>query len=521
MQIRNKLFLGFGVITLAAVAVAGVALLVQASLGSSIENLVMVRMPQQKAAAIMVENIYSSALHMDDALLEDNPDGVKSDLEMTNSNRKSTLENMELLKQTCSADQELQLFNRIVEKRAPYLSPRELVIQLAKEGKRSQAQQALATLKPVRQAYLDAIRDLSAALQEQARMASESTMASLKTARILEIAMLLAALAIGMGTLLWVVNSITGPLQAFQHGVETLGQGNFTVSIADLNEDEFGHMGKTLNLAMASLRTAFTQLRGNALQVASGSTELSAASEQMAGASTEISQASEQQRSALEQVASAMTEFSASITEVSQHVHASRGQVERAEQAVSEGTTAGSASSQAMASIRETNGQMVKAVTVIQDIARQTNLLSLNAAIEAAKAGALGKGFSVVAEEVRKLAERSGQAAREIAELITRTNVAVEDGVGRVQESARVLDSIRESTQVIASMTKEIETALSQQSVTSHEVARKLDQVSAEVAHNSAASHQMSSTIQEVNRTASDLAQASEALRAAIGHYQV
>lgn len=86
----------------------------------------------------------------------------------------------------------------------------------------------------------------------------------------------------------------------------------------------------------------------------------------------------------------------------------------------------------------------MRAVKVIQDIARQTNLLSLNAAIEAAKAGQHGKGFAVVAEEVRKLAERSGSAAKEIARLIEDSNLAVAQGQDTVQEAVTALGRIRE-----------------------------------------------------------------------------
>jgi methyl-accepting chemotaxis protein len=316
-------------------------------------------------------------------------------------------------------------------------------------------------------------------------------------------------------------NALSAALRGMVEGMERLGQGNFRIQVKVESQDEFGEMGQSFNRACASLRDAFSQFKGTALQVASGATELSAASDQMASTSNEISRASEQQRDALEQVASAMTELSASIEQVSQHVHSSRGLVEQAERAVGEGAQAGKASSQAMDSIRDANIQMIEAVTVIQEIARQTNLLSLNAAIEAAKAGSQGKGFAVVAEEVRKLAERSGQAAQEIEALIARTNQAVHDGVGRVEETSRVLESMRESTQAIARMTKEMEGATVEQSTTSQEVTRQLDKVNSQVTQNSTATTQMSASIQEVSRTAGDLAGASEQLRMAVDRYQV
>jgi methyl-accepting chemotaxis protein len=303
--------------------------------------------------------------------------------------------------------------------------------------------------------------------------------------------------------------------------MERLGKGDFTTQVETHSTDEFGQMGISLNNTCLALRKSFAQFKDNALQVASGSTQLSAASDQMASASNEISHASESQRSAMEQVASAMAELSASIEQVSQHVKSSRKQVALAERDVDEGAAAGTASIQSMDSIREVNTQMIKAITVIQEIARQTNLLSLNAAIEAAKAGAMGKGFSVVAEEVRKLAERSGQAARQIADLITRTNEVVVEGVARVGDSARMLESIRKSTRAIAQMTKEMETATSEQAITGGEIAKQLDQVNAQVAQTSTANTQLNASSVEINRTATDLALASEHLRLGISNYQV
>jgi methyl-accepting chemotaxis protein len=521
MKISTKLFVGFGIVLVSALSVSVAALIAISSLRSNIGNLLQLRLPQLQSSKEITMNVYASAVFIDDALLEPDLGAARAELEQTGLSRKSTLANMEKLKASLRTDQDRALYQQIIDKRTPYATTRDVLIKAAQEGRKAEAQQILATIKPMRKAFFEALKAFDEHVQDQALSAGADTEASVRSAWVVVGTILVSAMILGIMTMLWCIRSIALPLREFQKSVAYLGEGDFTAKVVVNSQDEFGQMGMALNKAMSSLRTAFTQLKDNALQVASGSTELSATSGQMASASSEISQASEEQRHALEQVASAMVEFAASIEQVHQHVRQSRGQVERAELAVVEGTTVGSASSQAMISIRDTNGLMVKAVTVIQDIARQTNLLSLNAAIEAAKAGSQGKGFSVVAEEVRKLAERSGQAAREIADLITRTNGAVQDGVDRVQDSVRVLDSIRESTQVIAGMTKEIETAITEQATTSQEVSRQLEKVSGQVAHNSSATMQMSASIQEVTHTAGELARAAEQLRAAIGNYKV
>jgi len=521
MKIRSKLFIGFGVISASAVIAALAALVALSALSSSLDDMLSRRMPQLRAVSDITEAVYSSAVRIDEAIMADSPEGVAANLATMDGNRKITLANMDKLKASLNTDEGKAFYQAIIDKRTPYAKMRDELMQMARDGKKAEAERQLPTLAKLRTSFLGALKDMDTYVLDLAATDRKSTLAIANTARIVQVILSLAILVIAILVMIWTIKSIAAPMREFQRGLARVGEGDFTVSVDDATGDEFGQMGASLNAALAGLRGAFGRLKGDAMQVASGSSELSAASEQMAATSSAISDSSEHQRVALEQVASALTQVSASIEQISKSVRASRTQVGLAEQAVDEGAAAGAASSAAMDSIHATNGQMVKAVTVIQDIARQTNLLSLNAAIEAAKAGQQGKGFSVVAEEVRKLAERSGQAAREVGDLITRTNEAVRDGVARVQDSSRVLTSIREATRVIAGMTKEMETAINEQSTTSREVTRQLDKVTGQVAQNSSATTQMSATVQEVNRTAVDLAKASEHLREGIGKYQV
>lgn len=174
-----------------------------------------------------------------------------------------------------------------------------------------------------------------------------------------------------------------------------------------------------------------------------------------------------------------------------------------------------------MEEIERASGKIASAVAVIQEIAQQTNLLSLNAAIEAAKAGEQGRGFSVVAEEVRKLAERSRQAAVEIEQLIRDTQQTVAGGVDSVRNISALMERIKVSVGKGASLVREIGTATQEQSSTAQEISKRMDESAREIGQNAAATQELSATVHEISRTASDLAQVSNALAQAMARFAV
>ncbi|WP_306590161.1 methyl-accepting chemotaxis protein [Geothrix sp. 21YS21S-4] len=308
------------------------------------------------------------------------------------------------------------------------------------------------------------------------------------------------------------------PLQQL---VDGLRNSDLSREIPISTEDEIGAAARAFNDYNGGMRGTVLDVSQFAERVASGSTELAASADQMSHAVAEIARVSEDLKIAGERVSDALRSLGSSAGMVASRTRETEARSEDAVQETDRSAEAGQGAAHGMADIQLVTGQIVAAVTVIQEIARQTNLLSLNAAIEAAKAGSMGKGFAVVAEEVRKLAERSGTAAREIESLIQRTQDVVAEGARSVDTTLASLQAIRDRIGGMAESVRDIGGLSRQQADTGREVADMMAQTSLRLTQNASATHQLASTVVEIARTSEELSRVAEGMRSVVGGFRL
>ncbi|HJV49259.1 MAG TPA: HAMP domain-containing methyl-accepting chemotaxis protein [Geothrix sp.] len=309
--------------------------------------------------------------------------------------------------------------------------------------------------------------------------------------------------------------------QDIETAMNAVARGDLTKTPDIEGRDELARMAAGLAEIVQGLRRDIQAIAQSAEGTASSATELAATAEQVNRTAEELRRSTEQERLAMDRSSAALEQMNANILQVKTSTQRAEELAARSQEAGHQGLLAVQDTGRAMEAIEESSAKVNRIITVITDIARQTNLLSLNAAIEAAKAGAMGKGFAVVAEEVRKLAERSGAAAKEITALIQESTDRVSLGTDSVREASRSLERIDGHVRDNAGQLKEIAHAMDEQGRASEEVLRAMNSATQMVERNASATTQLSATVQETARTTDELAHLAQQLQSLTRRFQL
>ncbi len=291
---------------------------------------------------------------------------------------------------------------------------------------------------------------------------------------------------------------IAGPLARTVRVLEAVAKGDLTRSLPVNSSDETGQVAQSLNRALASVRKTLQE-------VGRSSHQLKGASQNVALTAAQLSDGASTQASNLETTTSSMEEISVTIRNNAANTNRANELGSSAQSAAEKGGSCVQSAVLAMEEIRRSSGEISKILSAINELAFQSNLLAVNASIEAAHAGDSGRSFAVVALEIRHLAQRSTESAREIERLIAASLERVDKGADLVNRSGEAITEIIDSVKNVSRIINEIATASNQQSQGVELVSSAMNKVDSVVHANSSKTRELSNTAQQLAALATGL----------------
>ncbi|MGN0926271.1 methyl-accepting chemotaxis protein [Ectopseudomonas mendocina] len=372
---------------------------------------------------------------------------------------------------------------------------------------------------------VDAMRRLISDIQGEERALLAQRTASMNAAKFLSLTILLAggviATLLAMSVAFVMSRSIAGRLEQVVEVARSIAQGRLDSRIQRGGRDEIG----VLLDAFATMQERLREMIG---QIRVGAGQLVEAAQNISSASTQLSVSTQEQSQAASSMAATVEELTVSINHVADNANEAHALSSDSGRQSAEGGAVIQETLASMQSIADTvqgaaaqiaelgqqSDQISSIVNVIKEIADQTNLLALNAAIEAARAGEQGRGFAVVADEVRLLAQRTANSTQEITEMIKKIQVGtrnavsnmevgvqqVSGGLEQASQAGDAIISIRQASGRVVDVVDQISLALREQTVASQDVARNVERIAQMSVHNSEA-------VAETSRTAQGLQQ--------------
>lgn len=524
--IRNRLLMGFTLITFLVLLQGAFALTSMGSMRQVAESVDRDVLPSLEFLAGLDSNLLLVRVNTLRLMVSDNAKAETQTLSRLAEVQKLANRYQSDYEKLISSEAERQTYDKFVQVKAEYETHQQQMTELLLAGNKSRALELFEDLSMNGSAMSQEVRNLVQLSRDfSARMSKESA-DTYQSSQWIVVTAIVVALLTSIVVALLLTASITIPINEAVSLAETVAQGDLTKTIVVAGQDETSRLLAALALMQQNLRDALSH-------ISSSSTQLASAAEELNSVTEDASRGLQRQNDEIQQAATAITEMSSAVDEVA---HTATSTSEASAESARAATEGRKQVENTVSSIHRMNEDVATTSTLIQNlatqsqqigtvldviraIAEQTNLLALNAAIEAARAGEAGRGFAVVADEVRALAHRTQLSTREIEVIITQIRTETNNAVEAMHNSSLTAEeALKVSTAAglaLATVTDQINrindsnlviaSAAEEQAKVAREIDRNIVNISDLATQSAAGANQTSASANELSRLAIDL----------------